>query len=504
MGKQLALSPILIGLGLLFALVMTAASAAGDAAQPQATSAVGGDGTAAGGPSARVVVTAAQVMTVYVPLVSSGYSLPPAFATAYRRSFSDYIFAVRHTPGGHYLIAGGTESLGAYYYYDLWILDLKPDGTIAWQKIYDGVRWNRARDLYCTAGGGFVVLAETGSPVSAEDDMWLLRLDAAGNVVWEKIYGGPDMEQPRAIRQTADGGYVLVGDTDSFGAGGVDAWVLKLDEAGGVVWQKTYGEAAGEYIEAIEQTADGGYILAGHISSYGAGAEDGWLIELDAAGSVVWQKTYGGAANEEFWAVRPTADGGYVAAGYVNFLEVGSWDTWVVKLDAGGNVTWQKTYGGPDMDYAVAIAQTGDGGYVVAGNTESFGAGYSDSWLLKLNPDGSLAWQKTYGGPDEDTFQAMDDVGDGGYVLTGLTASFGERGLWVLKVDADGSLCPSCSLGQPSPAIATASTAVTMDSYVVRAETSATILDSHVTVSDTQTTVTPVCVCPSSACRRAD
>ena len=517
MGKWANVCVILIGLGSLLVLIVAAGAepvgaVPGNAAHPQAAG-VGGDGAApaidrdaaAEDVIGEATVTSGEVVTVYLPLVAHSCSILPTFATVYSSPYSsDYAFAVQQAANGHYLVAGRAKPAGDPIYFDVWIMDLNLDGSIAWQKLYDGVRWNRARALQSTREGGYVVLAQAGRAASADEDVWVLKLDAGGNVTWQKSYGGTSGEEAHAIRQTADGGYVVAGTTSSFGyGGGFDAWALRLDAEGNVVWQKTFGEGAGEGFEAIEETADGGYVMAGDTVSYGAGAQDAWVVKLDAGGHVAWEKTYGGVQGDKFLALQSTGDGGYIPAGYTWSFGVGEWDVWVVKLGGDGNVIWQKTYGGPDDEYATAIQQTAEGDSIVVGRTRSFGAGDDDGWALKLDADGNVVWQKTYGGRDWDAFEAVGLVDDGGYVVTGGTYSFEEMGIWVLRLDADGGLCTTCSLGQPSTAIPVDSSAVVADSNVVRGLSNATVLDTDATTSDTVTDLYPICICLPSPCRQA-
>jgi hypothetical protein len=227
-----------------------------------------------------------------------------------------------------------------------------------------------------------------------------LKLDGSGNVVWQKTYGGTGQDGASAIAPTSDGGYVVAGSTNSFGASD-DVWVLKLDGQGNVVWQKTYGGTSFDAASAIVPTSDGGYVVTAEAVSFwvsGAGASDVWVLKLDGSGNVVWQKAYGGTGIDAARAIAPTSDGGYVVAGVTSSFGAGDFDVWVLKLDGQGNVVWQKTYGGAGRDGASAIAPTSDGGYVVAGSTNSFGAGASDVWVLKLDGSGNVVWQKTYGG----------------------------------------------------------------------------------------------------------
>ena len=191
----------------------------------------------------------------------------------------------------------------------------------------------------------------------------------------------------RILWCTSDGGYALAGFTDSFGAGNYDAWLVKVDASGNAMWNKTYGGAASDYAASVVLTNDGGYALAGYTSSFGAVGGDAWLVKVDASGNAMWNKTYGGAASDYAMSVVLTSDGGYAMAGETDSFGAGNNDFWLVKVDASGNMLWNKTYGGALSDVAWSVVLTSDGGYAMAGETASFGAGGGDFYLVKTAPE---------------------------------------------------------------------------------------------------------------------
>lgn len=282
-------------------------------------------------------------------------------------------------------------------------------------------------------------------------------------------------------------------------------WVLKLDGAGNVQWQKTYGGGREERGSAVQLTGDGGYIVAGSTKSFVDYDENAWILKLNGAGDVEWQKIYGGALNDYDYAsaIWPTGDDGYIVAGST---ESGTryHAVWVLKLDSQGNVLWQKAYDGNNEDSAVGIWPTADDGYIVAGNTKSFADFHGDFWVLKLDGTGNVQWQKTYGGPEWDLATAIWPTADGGYVVAGLTASFGAGAvdMWVLKLDEQGnvSACTSNIVGESSAVPAEANISVS-SSNVAPTVTTANVSVSSATPVASSATLGDQCP-PSGSAHR--
>jgi len=249
------------------------------------------------------------------------------------------------------------------------------------------------------------------------------------NAQWAKTYGGSEDDCAYSIQQTSDGGYIVAGDT--FGLGSGDIWILRLNSGGDIEWQKTYGGHLGEEAYSIQQTIDGGYIVGGWYPAFGFNI---WALKLSSNGDIEWQRRYGfGKAN----SIQQTNDGGYIVACEIFYdNDVSEHDIIVFKLSSDGDIEWNKTYGGIKDDHAYSIQQTIDGGYIVAGATISFGAGKEDIWVLKLFSDGTIEWQKTYGGSSSDKAHSIQQTNDGGYIVAGA----GSRDLLVLKLFSDGTI----------------------------------------------------------------
>ena len=220
-------------------------------------------------------------------------------------------------------------------------------------------------------------------------DIWVMKTDANGIEQWNKIFGGNGNDRAYAVQQTSDGGYVIAGWTSSYGAGSADAWLIKTDADGNMLWDKTFGGIGLDVAYALQLTSDGGYILTGDTNSYGAGSSDFWLMKTDVDGNMLWDKTFGGAKDDEAYAVQQTSDGGYILTGFTYSHGAGSSDFWLIKTDADGNMLWTKTFGSEGLDWAWAVQQTSDGGYILAGYTTSYGAGSFDVWLIKTDAEGN-------------------------------------------------------------------------------------------------------------------
>jgi hypothetical protein len=253
-----------------------------------------------------------------------------------------------------------------------------------------------------------------------------------GDTLWTRTYGGSSEDYGWDVQQTTDGGFIVAGRTGSFGAGASDVWLLKTDADGDTLWARTYGGGAPDYGFSVQQTSDLGYIIAGYTLSFGVSG-DVYLVKTDANGDALWTRTYGGGSSDEAHSVQQTTDGGYIVAGSTNSFGGGGDDVYLVKTDANGDTLWTRAYGGSGGDAAWSVQQTTDGGYIITGHT------YPGIWLLKTDADGDTLWTRTYVSSDYDESFCVQQTTDGGYVITGRTYS-PERydDVWLLKTDADG------------------------------------------------------------------
>src|SRR5438876_1039111 len=304
---------------------------------------------------------------------------------------------------------------------------------------------------------------------------------------WAKTYHATGAaETANSMQQTADGGYIVAGSTNSSGVPGhPHAWVLKLDSLGNVLWQKTYGGNGPDGACSVQQTSDGGFMVAGSVKECCFGNADNWdalIFKLNATGGVVWQRTYGGPDVDEAHSIQLTSDGGFIVAG-----DASGWGAqgncifpcphaWIFKMDALGNVIWQKSYGGTIIDHANSVDQTSNGGYIVVGSTGSPGG----AWVFRLDSIGNIVWER--GGSSA---ASVHQTSDGGFVAAGPSSSYASMGAVVVKLDSNGNIGLGCPFTGPSNSTAADTNAtITTASLVVNA-TGATVATSNATVTDT-------------------
>jgi hypothetical protein len=365
---------------------------------------------------------------------SAGESIAPPqerWNQTYGGESIDYASAAVATNDGGYLLAGQTASAGAGSS-DAWLVKVDDDGEEEWNRTYGGTGYDVATALVETEAG-YLLAGHTSSSGAGFWDAWLVKVDDSGEAVWNRTYGGADRDLAAALVET-EAGYLLAGQTASAGAGGSDAWLVKVDDTGREAWNRTYGGAGYDGAAALVATGDG-YLLAGETTSAGAGSSDAWLVKVDGSGEEVWTRTYGGAGYDLAAAAVATSDGGYLLAGETTSAGAGSSDAWLVKVDGTGEEAWNRTYGGAGYDGASAVTET-SGGYLVAGRMD--GPGGSDGWAAAVTDAGEEAWNRTYGGAGYDASAALAPTTDGGYLLAGQTASFGVDGIdaWALELGA--------------------------------------------------------------------
>lgn len=342
-----------------------------------------------------------------------------------------------------------------YGSYDVLLSKLDALGNIVWVKNLGGSLGEEGYTVHQTLDGGYFITGYTNSndfQVSSNSgfkDIWVVKTNALGTIQWEKTYGGSADERAYTTSQTSDGGYILCGHTESndgdvtLNNGVSDVWVVKIDTAGIIQWQKSYGGTNGDYGSHISQTPDGGYIITAYSYSNDVdatvnyGGADLWIIKTNTLGVIQWQKNYGGTNEDYSTCGYSTSDGGYIFLAYtasndgdITFSH-GNFDNWLVKLNSAGVIQWQKCLGGTDSDANYALKKTLDGKYILAGYSYSndfdvsgnHGGGQADYWVAKIDTTGTIEWQTCIGGTGDDEAFSITQIADSSFVVAGISDS---------------------------------------------------------------------------------
>ncbi|HKR06488.1 MAG TPA: T9SS type A sorting domain-containing protein [Bacteroidia bacterium] len=416
-------------------------------------------------------------------------------------SSSDVLYDIQQTADNGYILGGssfsnisGDKTENSNGAFDYWIVKTGASGNIQWQNTIGGSDNDELHSIRQTTDGGYILGGHSWSNISGDKienciggwDYWIVKTDSLGTIQWQNTIGGNDYDYLFSIEQTSDGGYILggysfsiiSGDKTENGNGLSDYWPVKTDASGIVQWENSIGGSTSDALRSIEQTADGGYILGGRSNSNISGDKtenciggtylDYWIVKTDASGIIQWQNTIGGTNGDELFSIQQTNDGGYILGGHSWSNISGdktenscnnTFDYWIVKTDATGNIQWQKTIGGNSADYLRSIQQTADGGYILGGyswsgiscdkteNNWDTTFATSDYWIVKTDTSGIIQWEKTIGGNNEDWLYSIQQTADGGYILGGWSTSNisgdktensnGTEDYWIVKLFPD-------------------------------------------------------------------
>jgi len=372
------------------------------------------------------------------------------------------VWEMQQTADNGFIVVGSTGFFNEFYLTNetALVLKLNSSGRIEWQKIlkkfHNGVVAATAQSVQQTLDGGYIVAGVLFNPDSGSRlDAWVVKLDANGNVLWEKAYSIAMWDFHSYIRKTQDGGYIMAVSSMSYGYLVLNS-ILKLDGNGNIVWLKRIRDVDWLQINDVQQDADGNYIAVGFAYQDGADTVTGGplVVKLDANGNILWQKVYtndsGANWSAGFTSIKPTSDVGYIAVGIVTFLDEAKY-LMVLKLNKNGEILWHKTFGGPYWGYGSDIQPTSDGGFIIAGSTGSYDEDDPSAWIAKLDASGLIEWQKKFGGSERDWALSIQQTSDDGYIVAGVTESIGEgsQDIFILKLDKNG-LIPDCDLVSPS------------------------------------------------------
>jgi len=348
----------------------------------------------------------------------------------------DDSWSVKEDGNGNFIIAGWTMSYGAGIF-DGYIIKADSMGNMLWQKTYGGALNDVFFDVETTSDGGYIFAGYTRSYGAGGADFYIVKTDIDGNEIWSRTYGGSGNEYAYSVKQTQDGGYIIAGYSDSF-APYYDVYIIKTDSNGDTVWTRTTGGGLDDYIRDVIPVSDG-YVACGYTQSFGSGNNDLYIVKVSLNGDSLWAKFYGGADYDAGFSIVENQNNELVIAGYTRSYGAGFEDVYLVKTNAQGNMIWQKTYGGADNERGWELKNPSGGGYVIAGNTLSYGAGGDDVYIIRTDEDGNELWYRTYGGADNDHGYTIDITHDAGYVVAGGTWSFGagNTDVYLLRLSSE-------------------------------------------------------------------
>jgi hypothetical protein len=432
-----------------------------------------------------------------------GYAQEIEWDKTYGGNSKDNLYSIEQTSDSGYILGGttgspisGDKTATPQGGSDYWVVKMNSAGEKEWDKVFGGSLADYFTVVQQTTDGGYVLGGSSQNNISGDKseasrgsyDYWIIKLDAAGNKQWDKTIGGSGDETLTSLIQTTDGGYMLGGMSSSgisgekseAGRGGTDYWVVKINATGEKEWDRTVGSNGYDYLRDVIQTRDGGFMLGGEAHSYGGdrtgiskGLSDYWIVKLREDGTKEWDKAYGGHLSQWLYSVVELEDGGYLLGGSSDSgisldkseASRGSYDFWLVKINQNGVKQWDKTYGGSSTDHLRSILKTEDGGFMLGGtsrsgiNGDKTGGlrGETDFWVIKVNADGKMLWDRTIGGSGFDVLEDMIKTADGSYLMGGSSssgisgdkseASRGADDYWIVKLNPATTTSPtSCNV----------------------------------------------------------
>lgn len=380
---------------------------------------------------------------------------PQVYASFTGGSDDDYSFSLEETFDGGCILTGKTVGFGAEHS-DAVLIKYAPNGTIEWAKVMRGSGWENGESVKQTADGGYIMTGRTTTLGAGIEDILVVRFDADGNFLWGKTVGGDSADWGYSLELTSDGGFVVAGYTQSFGAGSFDICLLKFTAAGNLTWARTVGGSAMDWGYSVVESSDNDYIIVGFTQSYGAGNNDVLMVSFSSTGSLEWTRTFGGSLTDNGNFVSAYNSGVWVT-GFTRSAGAGAEDLFVLNVSNDGALQWGRTIGGTELESGQCLVSTLDSGVVVAGSTATYGNGNYDAFYLKLDSSGNLLWANTFGGNGHDEANHIAETSDGGYLLSVNSSSYGPgvADIGVIRVDGSGGLSDCSAVGTANPTVAT-------------------------------------------------
>ena len=343
--------------------------------------------------------------------------------------------------------------MNQYRYYQLYVEDhwgLETESEIkmgcSWflfNNTFGDASYDYGRSLIELNDGGYLIAGNTSLLGDNYSNALLIKIDHTGKEMWKRDYTFSSVDRLNMVKELQDGSLVAAGFTMSSTNYSKDIFVIKTDAQGNLEWQRSYGDAQDETANSIDISIDGGFIISGEVINENTGFSLCYLIKIDNEGELDWSNTFGGSQNDNGLSVISTNDAGFAITGMTRSLGDSNGDVWLIKVNSNGEMEWERTYGGDDTEYGRTIQQTVDGGYIIIGQTESFGLGYNDAYLIKTDSQGNEIWSQTFGGQGTDQGRQVVNTLDEGYLISGYTDSFGTLGgfnFWLVKANSLGEL----------------------------------------------------------------
>ena len=388
------------------------------------------------------------ILILTIPFIGFGQS----WEQTYGGIDADLGSSVQQTSDSGYIITGWTNSFGIGQQ-DVWLIKTDGNGNEQWTKTFGGTYTDEGFSIQQTNDGGYIITGSKVTVLNGYSDLYLIKTDGNGNEQWTKTFGGSRSDGGYSVQQTDDGGYVITGYYSDLKQ--IYVYLIRTDENGNEQWSKTFGnqqvESSGH---TVQQSSDGGFIIVGRTYSIINESFDIYLIKTDGSGNEQWTKSLGGINHVEGFSLDITSNDEYIICGNKRNSVIGDSDIYLMKTDGNGDSLWTKTFGGNQFELSYSVKETTDNGYIILGETESFGSGKTDFYLIKTDENGNYEWSQTYGGVEDDYGSSLDITSDGGFILCGVTESFGiniQEDIWLIKTDDQGNITSTFEIPLPNP-----------------------------------------------------
>lgn len=387
------------------------------------------------------------ILLLTIPFVGFGQG----WEKTYNLSVYDRGNSIQQTNDGGYILTGFISVIEK----DIVLVKLNSLGDTLWSNSLIESHDQVGRSVKQTNDGGYIICG-TREDNQGNGNIWLIKTDSIGNMIWNVTFGDTsNYSEGFSVEQTLDGGYIITGGTnvDQF-LGNSDVQLIKTNGNGIEQWSQTYGGIGEDVGHSVQQTNDGGYIITGVIDGSGSNQGEVYLVKTNSIGVELWSNSFGGTSQDQGWSVQQTMDGGYITTGYTWGGSNGQSDIYTIKTDSNGVEVWSNHYGGTDQDYSKSVQQTNDSGYIICGETSSFGTTNDvDVYLIKLNNVGVEQWNQRFGLGDYDEGNSVQQTIDGGYIITGRTRNSNYPPSWntyVIKTDSNGNITSTFNIPNPS------------------------------------------------------